>query len=556
MDVTNVIDYNNIKIENLNISVRLKNVLLQNDILYFNQLLECPNERIKNFRNAGSKTLNEVIYLKSNPNIVESLQTREKRDLDVFDKVKILEESMNTEFINNIYSNFSYNDLNMSIRLKNCLYLNKITTVPLFLKTPIEIIKTFSKLGKKLLDEAIDVKLMLLDVNNSEDTSNILYLFIKKITSEEPKSVIFIKNYLIQNTNYNIKSFIDDLNKLKNESKIEISMDGIKVKKISIKDYINSLDDEKIKNIMTMRLSGFTLERIGIKEGVTRERIRQISTKFLANLPDVKESMYKNIYEKYSFNETEFCKIYNETKTTYNFLRLAYDAGDIDISKGLETVDFTEYQKNTIRKLRNIVSVFGRFCNGSKNEIIRILSEKYASDGMTFEDFTKIYNDFIRENPDINLEFSDDKAIEGVLGRQDNIIFDFGCKFRYANLNSIDKSLISKLKNVMNLEDGYYSTLVIFNDNPDLMKELDIRTEYELHNFLKRNQSVFSKIILDRMPNFSLGGISKHDFTLNKINELSPISINDFLELIEKNYGHKSSTFLAYITTEFSDFIK
>lgn len=37
MDATNITDYSNIKIQDLNISVRLKNVLLQNGILFFNQ---------------------------------------------------------------------------------------------------------------------------------------------------------------------------------------------------------------------------------------------------------------------------------------------------------------------------------------------------------------------------------------------------------------------------------------------------------------------------------------------------------------------------------------
>lgn len=553
MDSLSVIDYSNIKIENLNISVRLKNVLLQNGIIYFNQLLECSNEIIKSFRNTGDKTLDEVINLKNNPQIVETLiQVEEEEDLSDFERVKSLEESVNNDFIDDMYSSFTFKDFNISMRLRRCLYLNKIITVPIFLKTPIKEIKTFSHLGKKLLDEVINIKIKLLDINDSENT---LYLFIKKITNDGPKSVVFIKNYLLQKTNYNIEKFVDDLNKLKNDNKIELSMDGIKIKKISIIDYISSLDDEKRKNIMTMRLNGFTLEEIGVKEGVTRERIRQISNKFLITLPDVRESIYKDIYEKYNFNETEFCKIYNEPCQTYYFLKLAYDGGDIDLREGLETTDFNEYQKKFIRKLKNIVNVFGKDCNVSKLEIIRVLSEEFAKEGITFEDFTKIYNNFVKEHPDVDLEISDERSIEGMLGRQDNIVFDFGRKFRCIDLTHIDISMINKLKNAINLDNGYYSTLVIFNDNLDLMKELDLRTEYELHNFLKKNSSDFSEIRLDRMPNFSIGGIDKHDFTLNKINELAPISINDFLEIMEKNYGHKSNTFLAYVATEFSDFI-
>lgn len=556
MNAIDIIDYNSIEIKNLNISVRLKNVLLRNGIVYFSQLLECPNEQIHNFRNAGNKTVEEAIQLKNNPSIVQTLiQVKEEIELNDFERVRVLEERIDNEFISNIYSDFTYKDFAMSVRLKNCLYSNKISSVPLFLKTPIDVIKKFSNLGKKSLQEAIDIKIKLLDINDSENMDKILYLFIKKITNDEAKSVIYIKNYLLQKTNYNIEKFVDDLNKLKNENKIELSMDGIKVKKISVMEYINSLDDEKRKNIMTMRLNGSTLEEIGTKEGVTRERIRQISTKFLAGIPDVKESKYKNIFEKYNFCENEFCKIFNEPRTTYYYLKLACDSGDIDIIDGLENTDFNENQKNTIRKLKNIISVFGKNCNGSKNEVVKILSEEYASDGITFEDFTKIYNNFVRENKDVELELSDERSIEGILGRQDNIIFDFGRKFRYVDLSLIDKSVINKINSVIGLEEGYYSTLVIFNDNQDLMKELDIRNEYELHSFLKKKQEDFTNIKFDRMPNFSLGGIDKHDFTLNKINELAPISVNDFLDFMEKNYGHKSNTFLSYLMIEFGEYI-
>ena len=557
MDNENKNNYDNIRIKDLNISVRLKNILLKKGIKFYNELLECPISKIKKFRNIGIKTLDEVYFLKNNPNYVKNLiqLPEEEFELNDFEKVKLLEENLDNSSIDIIYSDFSFKDLNMSIRLKNSLYSNKITSIPLFLKTPIDIIKSFPKLGKKSLQEASDIKLKLLDINNSEISSNILYLFIKKITKEEPKSVIFIKNYLIQNTNYNINKYMDDLNQLKKDDMIELTMDGIKIKKISIMEYINSLDDEKRRNIMTMRLNGCTLEEIGTKEGVTRERIRQITAKCLARIPDVRELIYKNIYEKYSLSEKEFCKIYNEPVTTYNYLKLTCDCGNIDIIEGLEANDFNEYQKKIVRQLRNIVNIFGKNCNSTKNEIIKVLSEEYALDGISFETFTKIYNDFVMKHPDINLEMADERSVESILTRQDNIIFDFGRKFRYMNLSLIDKSLIGTLKNAINLEDGYYSTLVIFNDNSDLMKELDIRTEYELHSFLKKIQKELPKIKFDRMPNFSLGEIDKSTFTLNKINELAPISINDFLDIMEKNYGHKQNTFASYLTSNFSDYI-
>lgn len=558
MDKTNEVDYSKIKIQDLDISVRLKNVLLKNNIIYFSQLLECPNEKIQSFSNAGEKTLNEAISLKSKKNDLEDLIVCSEESYDKISslkRAKELEKNINTSLINNLYSDFSYKDFNMSIRLKNCLYANKIVSIPLLLLTPIETIKGFKSLGNKSLEEVLELKLKLLDIDNSENTSNILYLFIKKITKEESKSIVFIKNYLIQKTNYNIDNFMDDINKLKNENKLEISMNGISIKMISIMDYINNLTDEKRKEIMLMRINGDTLEKIGSKEGITRERIRQITMKFLASLPDVRESKYKNIYEKYNFTENEFCKIFNEANTTYNYLKIAYDSGNMDIVEGLETIDYNEQQKNVIRQMRNIINLYGKNCVASRTEIIKVLSEKFAIEGMTFDALRDLYNNFIKEHSNIGLDIIDERSIEGILGRQDNIIFDYGRKFRYFNSSLIDKTLLQRLKNEFDLEDGYYSTLVIFNNNLELMNELNILTEYELHNFLKRNQHHFLKIKLDRMPNFSIGGVDKYSFTLSKINELGPISINDFIEFMEKNYGHKSNTFLSYLMVDFKEYI-
>lgn len=553
----NTITYDEIQISKLDVSVRMKNALQANGINNYQQLLDCSEEYIQNIRNVGTKTIEEIYKVKSlGDAIVNVIIPDEEPNFSDIEIVSKLELEVNNDFIEKMYDNITFRDYNVSNRLKNCLISNKINNIKEFLLTPITEIQNYKSLGSKSLNEAINIKMKLLDLNNIENSKELLYLFIKKITEEEEKSVVYIKNYLLVNTNYNVKDlYLKDLNDLKNENRIEFSMNGISIKKPTLNDYILSLDNDKYRSILSDRINGMTLQEIADKEGLTRERVRQISTKVLNNIYDIKENMYSDIFEKYNFTSNEFCKLYNESEITFNYLKLVFDSGEIDLYDGIGTNDFTDYQKKIICKLRNKIEFLGYIIDNNKSEIVRILSLEYARDGITLEKFAEIYNKYANNYAELNIEYSDDRSLEGMLSRQDNIIFDFGRKFRYIDISNYSIDNIKRLHNLLELEDGYYSTLVLYNNNIDLMNELNINNQYELHNLYKKKSDEFSEIRLDRTPNFSVGNIDKHDFTLSKINELAPIQVGDFLDIMEKEYGHKSNTFLSYISTEFSEYL-
>ena len=51
--------------------------------------------------------------------------------------------------------------------------------------------------------------------------------------------------------------------------------------------------------------------------------------------------------------------------------------------------------------------------------------------------------------------------------------------------NKLTKEQIISLEELLKLEPGIYSTELFINNNPLLMKELDIKDEYELHYILR-----------------------------------------------------------------------
>ena len=59
-----------------------------------------------------------------------------------------------------------------------------------------------------------------------------------------------------------------------------------------------------------------------------------------------------------------------------------------------------------------------------------------------------------------------------------------------------------------------------------------------------------------RMPNFLVEYHDKDSFIIDKIREYSPISINDFVDLLYEEYGHKKPTMLSFLTSNFTSYMK
>ena len=252
----------------------------------------------------------------------------------------------------------------------------------------------------------------------------------------------------------------------------------------------------------------------------------------------------------------EFTTIFEEEKYVFGYLKEKYNSGDKDISEGIETSRFTEKQKEAIRGLRKIVKIFDETIFLNKYNVIRALVKQYAKKTIETEKFTNIYNEFISSN-NYNLSKSDDRTMEGTLTRIGDVVFGLGRRFRYYDYKNISQEDYDCLKEILlSLESGFYSTLVICNNYKELISSLDIKDEYELHNLCKNLFSELTNITFDRMPHFSINGITKDEFLEEKIKELAPISLNDFGEIMEEEYGHKSATVTWHITNNFQQYIE
>ena len=540
----------NLSLENINMSNRLRNCMMNNNITTLRDFLKLDLDKIKDFRNLGEKSATEAAYLlvALKVNLKDYiLDTPSKKEAE-------LEINIKDELLENVYSKISVDECEFSVRLLNCLQQNNILTLKDLLTYPNDDLKKLDNLGKKSYEEAVEYKTKIyLEINSEENKLDFLVRVIKVLTKENEISIISLKNFLMNNSDYPTDNLINDINLLRSKNLIVYTMSGIKCKEKSLMQVIAELDEEK-KLLLSDRLEGKTLQELGDARGITRERIRQKLVKIFDSIPIVEEDKYKKLFEEYYFSEEEFNSIFHEDKYVYYYLKEKYSSGSKDISEGLKDSRFNEQQKEVIRGLRKIIKLFDDTIVVNKYNIIKSLVKQYAKKTIETEKFTDIYNDFIKKN-NYNISLLDSRTMEGTLARIGEAVFGLGRRFRYYDYNGISQEDYDSLKEIFtNLETGFYSTLVICNNYKELMSSLDIKDEYELHNLCKNLFSELPDITFDRMPHFSIKGVTKDEFIEEKIKELAPISLSDFCQIMEEEYGHKSATVTWHVTNNLQQY--
>ena len=318
----------------------------------------------------------------------------------------------------------------------------------------------------------------------------------------------------------------------------------------------NLKEDHKI--ILLEKLEGKTLEYIGQERGVTRERIRQVIAKSRAKIPVVFEDTYSDLFSEYNFDCNTFCEIFEVEKYVYYYLKEKYSIGEKDKSDLLDLDILNDVQKEKLRKKCNIIIYNHENMVVNKNNILEAIL-KSTSDQIEINQLLDLYNDFIDkynlQNVQNYLSKEEARNVERVLSVSRKIICAYKRRYRYFDIDSLSTVDITNLGNLLIVDSGAYSTELFFNDNPLLMKELDIRDEYELHNILKKLFSDSEKFNFTRMPDVLIDCNNKLDFIEDKIKELSPIGIDDFCQFIYENYGHKIDTFKALLMTNFNIYI-
>ena len=390
-----------------------------------------------------------------------------------------------------------------------------------------------------------------------ELSSKILFYLIKKNFEYNDFTYNQIKEMLVEK-NYSIETLDDLLFSLTNNKLINKKDEIFSLVKPKLISELNKISNKGHYDIVLKKLSGMTLESIGIEYNVTRERIRQIVSKELKKIsPTREEEKYLETFQTYNFDSYLFSEFYNESPIVYYFLKEKYKLGEKDPSDMLDELNLSQKQLNVLKRKYNLISYCGEYIAAKRNNILLAIIKRFNKT-VEYSEIIDEYNKLIK-NFSLNLEElseQDFRNIDSILNRMQNILCGAGKYYRYYDINALEENDITELNNMLNVEPGDYSAEFFFNNNSLLMKNIDIRDEYELHNLLRKVINTNNnKIVFSRMPDLLIDCSDKLEFVEGLIHELSPISLDDFTEYVHQNYGHKINTFRSLLLTNFNKYI-
>lgn len=340
------------------------------------------------------------------------------------------------------------------------------------------------------------------------------------------------------------------LHELESDSAVEMGDIMIYRQYPSVVQFIKQIKNDRVREILEARMAGKTLQEIGDQQGLTRERVRQLSLKALQKRPCLREDKYIYIYDHYDFSFEDFKLSFNESKETYYYLEMISQTKRTQrkpIDEILiDTAVAPEYRKKAERTIyKQYVSIDGVHVKMTRPNLVKQYVKTNCKTLTKFEDFVIQYNLWID-----SLGLGDNSALiieartyENILNQCDYVLWDQWKRFRYYNIPEQDFEELFSTLDLEQFKGIEFSTLKLFRDYPDLMQQYDVHDEYELHNLLKKiwpseNNSVKFK----KMPTIEVGTADPVKQVLDLLLQYAPITADDLANHYEEEYGVKAAT--------------
>lgn len=329
-----------------------------------------------------------------------------------------------------------------------------------------------------------------------------------------------------------------------------------------LREFIESLNENQ-RVMLCRRINGDTYDQIASDNGITKERVRQITGKLINLMKQsytaktgnkyFDEDYYAYLYKNYDVSEAFSTEYLCLSKAVCSYLVGNYGncSGKKPFSFALKDEQVPVSLRYRIRDFeeRDKIKIDGKMFDNRRGDIEDYALEKICTEEITFEKFVEEYNTLLKNNNvplNSNLYYIDIN-----LGSRKNKFADcrkclwkYGSKMRYYDIDSRNYNELLDTLALGRFSDTEVSALKFFNDFPEIMKKYDIQDQYELHNLLKKicNKENYSNISFEKQPYISFG---KSDFDKELdllVRMLSPISQKDLIDYIYLEYGFEKRT--------------
>ena len=349
---------------------------------------------------------------------------------------------------------------------------------------------------------------------------------------------------------------------LESASAVEVGEVMIHRQYPSVVQFVMQMKDERVKEIWQARLAGKTLQEIGDQYGLTRERVRQLSQKGLKNKPQLREDKYTYIYNNYDFYAEDMFLAFDEPQETYHYLEMISTvprARRKPIEKLLTDTSIPAEQRRRAERAvyKEYVTIDGVRVRKYRPDLVKHFVRVLCREQTKYDDFQEMYHAQLDalDLSDNSSYVLDSRTYENILRDCDYVLWNYNRSFRYYNIPEHDCDELLSTLNLGEYENVEISALKLFRDYPDLMRQYDIKDEFELHNLLKKICSDSeAKINFRRTPTIEIGTIDRDDQVLSLLLQYAPVSGEEFACRYEETYGIKAQTVLANYMGSFAPY--
>ena len=583
----------NMPISALGLSVRAYNALRRYGVDTVEQLLAIPEGELKEIRNLGAKSLEEIL----------SVCQRIPQDTQIFDFQTSEDEAGKRTYMagdGTTREDMRIIDSPLSVRARNCLtkagynyvselpdiqYADIIRLENMGQKTANEILEFAKNLERILAVAETPIMLSVRQEEFVQEVESVLGLrrgrVVKAICNMQAQGIaldgeslihrMYALEFLRDALRTKVLSILDARGEISEDALaqrlpqhlinttilqdvlIDLEAEGLAYndngiilrKYMTCREFAATIRDDRRREVLLMRLQGMTLDEIGQKYHATRERARQILQKAVGERPKLYEDKYSYIFEHYDFSREDFAIAFAESPEVYNYLDLVSRVGRDEKKEIAQLLDDDRVSLKLKRKseraiYKDYVTFNGVRILKKRSELVRFAARLFAQQKITYGDFLSKYRAWLFELGMAEERFFiHERTYENRIGGSDYVLWNQWRSFRYYNINDRDYTELLETINLQQYTDIEFSTLKLFHAFPDLMDEYDLHDEYELHNLLKK---VVGGPMFKRMPTISIGNAEPEMQMLELLIEYSPIDGVSLCQKYEEVYGTRALT--------------